>query len=79
MSASSMADDLDQESKRVQLLYPTYPHAYKILEEIGGGGAGATILKANMSTTRGNQVWLQSKSLILNYLQPIFIVTSFTP
>ncbi|KAF9670782.1 hypothetical protein SADUNF_Sadunf13G0104500 [Salix dunnii] len=46
MSTSSMADELDQESKRVQLLYPTYPHAYKILEEIGGGGAGATIHKA---------------------------------
>ncbi|KAF9670798.1 hypothetical protein SADUNF_Sadunf13G0106200 [Salix dunnii] len=46
MSTSSMADELDQESKRVQVLYPTYPHAYKILEEIGGGGAGATIHKA---------------------------------
>jgi len=41
-----MADELDLESKSVQLLYPTYPNAYKILEEIGGGGAGATIHKA---------------------------------
>lgn len=46
MSTSSMADELDLESKSVQLLYPTYPNAYKILEEIGGGGAGATIHKA---------------------------------
>lgn len=46
MSTSSMADELDLESKSVQRLYPTYPNAYKILEEIGGGGAGATIHKA---------------------------------
>ncbi|CAK7339223.1 unnamed protein product [Dovyalis caffra] len=38
LSASSMAGELDQESKMIQLQYPTDPNAYKILEEIGGGG-----------------------------------------
>ncbi|CAK7327550.1 unnamed protein product [Dovyalis caffra] len=42
-----MADELDQESTRVQhQYYPKDPDAYRILEEIGGG-ASATVHKAS--------------------------------
>ncbi|CAK7355813.1 unnamed protein product [Dovyalis caffra] len=40
-----MAARLDQESKRVQLQYPTHPDSYRILEKIGGGPS-ATVHKA---------------------------------
>ncbi|CAK7327549.1 unnamed protein product [Dovyalis caffra] len=53
MSALSMADEPDQESKRVQLqCYPKDPEAYRILEEIGGG-ASAKVHKASCVHSQG--------------------------
>jgi len=54
--ASSIADELDQESKWVQLHYPANPGAYMILKEIGGG-ARTTVHKA---ICFHNDVWQSS-------------------